>query len=439
MPRRGFRLGGAIVTVAATFVGFGAPAAAAATGSIACGTKVVTSVRLHHDLLGCPGDGLVVGAPGITIDLNGHTISGTNAPGREGVADDGYGHVIVEHGTIRTFFVNGVGLRHAPASLVHGLTIRAIGSGGVDGQFSTGIAVDDSPATRINGNDISNDVVAFEADGIVVKTSPGTRIDHNRLNRNSWDGLFVFASPLSRVDGNVADANPNNGMEVNGSSDRTRVTGNETSRNGNVGIAAGAMRRAVIDWNTAGRNGFGMNAEDTGLFFFDLRDSEVAHNTASRNIVGIDLFGGLHGSTGNHVVGNVANDNQLIGVVIDTGDGGTLTNGANNNAVVGNVANGNRGSVVDDGGGIGVFGTGNRIEHNHANGNSANGFLVRTAGNTLIRNVANRNAAHGIDAVTGTTDGGGNHAHRNQPPQCLGVVCHDEESAATPLTRTLWE
>jgi len=68
--------------------------------------------------------------------------------------------------------------------------------------------------------------------------------------------------------------------------------GNQTSRNGNSGIAAGAMRRAVIDWNTADRNGFGMNAEDTGLFFFDLNDSEIAHNTASRNVVGIDLFGG---------------------------------------------------------------------------------------------------------------------------------------------------
>ncbi|MDQ1477945.1 MAG: hypothetical protein QOE62_3174 [Actinomycetota bacterium] len=423
MPRRAIRFGGAIVIVAATFVGFGAPVAGAVTGSIACGAEIVTSVRLHHDLVGCRGDGLVVGAPGITIDLNGHTISGTNAPGSEGIADDGYGHVIVEHGKIRAFFVNGVGLRQAPASLVRGLTIRAIGAGGVDGQFSTGIAVDNSPATRISGNDISNDVVAFEADGIVVKASPGTRIDHNRLNRNSWDGLFVFASPQSRVDRNVADANPNNGMAVNGSSDLTRLTGNDTSRNGNVGIAAGAMRRAVIDWNTADRNGFGMNAEDTGLFFFDLHDSEIDHNTASRNIVGIDLFGGLHGSTGNHVVGNVANDNQIIGVVIDVGDGGTLTNGANGNTVIGNVADRNRGSVADDGGGIGVFGTGNRLRRNHANGNTANGLLVRTAGNTLTLNVANENAAHGIDAVTGTTDGGGNRAHRNQPPQCLGVAC----------------
>ena len=208
MPRRAFRFGCATVMVAATFVGFGAPVAGAAMGSIACGTKVVTSVKLHHDLVGCPGDGLVVGAPGITIDLNGHTISGTNAPGSEGIADDGYGHVVVESGQIHTFFVNGVGLRHAPASLVRGLTIRDIGAGGVDGQFSTGIAVDNSPSTRISANDISNDVVAFEADGIVVKASPGTRIDHNQLNRNSWDGLFVFASPLSRVDANVAGREP---------------------------------------------------------------------------------------------------------------------------------------------------------------------------------------------------------------------------------------
>jgi hypothetical protein len=426
--RRAFRFAFATVMVAATSVGTGVPVARAAMAPIACGTKLVTSVRLHNDLVGCPGDGLVVGAPGITIDLNGHTISGTNAPGSEGIADDGYGHVVVEHGQIRTFFVNGVGLRHAPASLVRDVTIRDIGAGGADGQFSTGVAVDNSPLTRVSANDISNDVVAFEADGIVVKASPGTRIDHNQLNRNSWDGLFVLASPLSRVEENVADANPNNGMEVNGSSDGTRVTSNQTSRNGNIGIAAGAMRQAVIDWNTADRNGFGMNAEDSGLFFFDLSDSEIAHNTASGNIVGIDLFGGLHGSTGNDVVDNAASDNQIIGLVIDAGDGGTLTNGANDNTAIGNVADRNHGSVNDDGGGIGVFGTGNRIRHNHANGNTANGFLVRTAGNTLTLNVANRNAAHGIDAIAGTIDGGGNHAHRNLPPQCLGVVCHGQES-----------
>jgi hypothetical protein len=393
MRRHSVSFGCAVVMTMAAFVGLGAPAGAAPPAPIACGAKIVTSVTLHHDLLGCPADGLVVGAPGITIDLNGHTISGTNAPGGEGIADDGYGHVVVEHGQIRTFFEHGVGLRHAPA-------------------------------TGLTADSISNNVVAFEADGIVVKRSPGVRIDHNRLNRNSWDGLFVFASPHSRVEHNVADANPNNGMEINGGSDWTRVSGNETSRNGNVGIAAGAMQHAMIDHNAANGNGFGMQAEDTGIFFFDLNDSVIAHNTTARNVVGIDLFGGLHGSTGNNVAENAANENEILGLVIDSGDGGTLTNGANQNLVRGNSANRNRGSGVDGGAGVGVFGRGNLLVQNRADGNTADGFLVLGPGNALVGSGANGNGGHGINAIHGTIDGGGNHAHGNLPPQCVGISCH---------------
>jgi parallel beta-helix repeat protein len=424
MRRHSVSFGCAIVMTTAAFVGVAAPAGAASPASVACGSKIVTSVKLHHDLVGCPGDGLVVGAPGITIDLNGHTISGTNAPGGEGIADDGYGHVVVEHGTIRGFFVNGIGLRQAPWSLVRNLTIRNIGAGGVEDQFSSGIVLDGSPGTRIRGNSISNDVVAWEADGIVVKRSAVARVDHNRLNRNSWDGLFVLASPHTQVDHNVASDNPNNGMEINGSSDFTRVTDNETSGNGNVGLVAGSIGGAVIDRNTAARNGFGGDADNSGLFFFDLHDSEIANNRASGNGVGIDLFGGLHGSTGNRVVGNVANENTIIGLLIDSGDGGTLANGANQNLVRGNSANRNRGSAADGGAGVGVFGGGNLLLRNRADGNTANGFLVVGPGNALVQSGANGNGRHGINAIAGTIDGGGNRAHGNLPPQCLGVTCH---------------
>ena len=47
-----------------------------AAGSVAasdlCGATLTGDVRLDHDLV-CEGDGLIVGADGIRIDLNGHT------------------------------------------------------------------------------------------------------------------------------------------------------------------------------------------------------------------------------------------------------------------------------------------------------------------------------------------------------------------------------
>ena len=42
-----------------------------------CGATITSDVRLDTDLINCPGNGLVIGASGITIDLRGHTIDGT--------------------------------------------------------------------------------------------------------------------------------------------------------------------------------------------------------------------------------------------------------------------------------------------------------------------------------------------------------------------------
>ena len=44
--------------------------------------------------------------------------------------------------------------------------------------------------------------------------------------------------------------------------------------------------------------------------------------------------------------------------------------------------------------------------------------------NKLRGNTATANGGHGINAVSGTIDGGGNHARGNRAaPQCVGVVC----------------
>src|ERR1700760_3435379 len=100
--------------------------AGAATRSTAlrCGATVTRSTVLTADLVGCPGTGLIVAADGITIDLAGHQISGTNAPGSEGIADDGHAGVHVLRGRISDFRRNGVGIRNAPGSVVRGLVIR---------------------------------------------------------------------------------------------------------------------------------------------------------------------------------------------------------------------------------------------------------------------------------------------------------------------------
>ncbi|HXW06405.1 MAG TPA: right-handed parallel beta-helix repeat-containing protein [Vicinamibacterales bacterium] len=67
---------------------------------VACGATIVSNTRLGHDLA-CPAGGLVIGADGITLDLNGHTISGADTG--NGITIIGRRHVSVVGGTVRNF------------------------------------------------------------------------------------------------------------------------------------------------------------------------------------------------------------------------------------------------------------------------------------------------------------------------------------------------
>src|SRR6187397_2115134 len=69
---------------------------------IACGDTITADTTLDRDLTGCRSNGLVIGADDITLDLNGHTISGNGKPVRRcrrdqicdvGVANDDHSGV----------------------------------------------------------------------------------------------------------------------------------------------------------------------------------------------------------------------------------------------------------------------------------------------------------------------------------------------------------
>jgi parallel beta-helix repeat protein len=395
----------------------GASAAGAGTPALGCGSTLTKSTRLGADILRCPGTALIIGADGITVDLGGHTISGTNAAGSEGIANDGHAGVrIVGSGKITDFRLNGVGMRQAPKSVVRGLTIRRIGAGGVEGEpVSAGIAIADSPGSQVVGNDVANDVDAFQSDGADVLNSRGSVVRGNSLSHNSWNGLILLGSPESRITGNQLDANGNNGTEVNGDSDAVTVAGNSADDNTAIGIVVGAARNVQVIGNTVRHN-------DTGLFFFDLHASLIGKNSATGNRAGLELSGGQSGSDGNRLTGNTANRNDTEGIGV--------FDGADSNVVSGNTANGNQGEIGDGGGIVVVASTGNQLAGNVANANLASGIVIAegepgdTTGNSLKGNTANRNRGHGIDAIAGSVDGGGNRASGNAtPPQCQNVNC----------------
>lgn len=405
----------ASLTLAAWAVPVAADAASAST-VVTCGQTLTSSTRLANNLVGCSGDGLVIGADNITVDLAEHSISGVNAAGSEGIADDGHRGVRIQNGTIANFFLNGVGLRGAPRSAVSNVTIRKIGAGGGENDTSAGVLVKDSSNTLVTASTVTNDVSAFQSDGVDVLFSAGTTVSGNRIADNAWNGMFVLGSPGTRVIGNALDGNQNEGAEVNSGSDGTLLAGNHAGNNVSDGLVVGAVSGTRIEGNTLTGNG------DTGLFMFDLLNSRVSANHAGGNGVGIDLEGGQNGSTGNRIANNDTSQNVHAGFVV----GG----GANDNAIVANVSNANQGAP-GDGGGIVLFAvTGNTVRGNVANRNRDVGIGVfedqpgDSTSNVLTANVANSNRNHGISAVDGTIDGGGNIAHGNTPlPNCLGVSC----------------
>ena len=117
---------------------------------ISCGTVIATNVVLQQDLT-CSGDGLLVGAGNITIDLNGHTISGGGTSGcgqpflsSAGVRGTetsrvGFSGVTVKNGTIQGFSAgilsdflsasNYVGLRLLNNTCGYASTLRNVDRG----------------------------------------------------------------------------------------------------------------------------------------------------------------------------------------------------------------------------------------------------------------------------------------------------------------------
>jgi hypothetical protein len=64
---------------------------------IGCGSVVTRSVVLAHDLLGCQGDGLVIGAGGITVNLAGHTVAGVVSDDSVGIRNAGHPGVVIKN------------------------------------------------------------------------------------------------------------------------------------------------------------------------------------------------------------------------------------------------------------------------------------------------------------------------------------------------------
>ena len=159
--------------------------------AVTCGMTVTSYVKLNQDL-SCTGNGLVVGANGVTIDLNGYTLAGSGgARPFLGVIVNGWAHVTIRGGTV-TQFRTGISITNSNDVMMKGLAV--VGNGLVGFASSDGIRVFSSSQVQVEKS-----VLASNADDSVeIQGSTGVSVSENTI-RASGAGIAFTTVPSSDV------------------------------------------------------------------------------------------------------------------------------------------------------------------------------------------------------------------------------------------------
>jgi parallel beta-helix repeat protein len=368
---------------------FALGAGQASASHVSCGDTITADTTLDGDLVDCPSNGIVIGADGITVDLNGHTIDGDgeleDCPEGEpcdiGILSDGHAEVTVRDGAVREFAV-AVIVGGAPNNrLLHLSLTRSTFSGAL---------IFDSPGTRFERNTVVANGLNTDQAGVGVFSSPDSRISRNEISDNGDIGVFGQEADDIVFERNVVSGHPEAAFLIEGS--RNVFTRNRLTRNAE-GITVGGDEN-VITRNHVSDVPLSEEGGGLGIFAAAGHDNLVTHNVVVRAArVGIQ-----------------------VSLLPDELEGGP---GAVNTVVRHNVLRGNRDGIY-------VLETAENtlIEDNLALGSEDDGIDVDSPLTTLTGNHALHNGDLGIEAVFGVTDGGGNKAHGNgNPAQCTNVAC----------------
>ena len=361
-----------LAALAAALAALASAAAPATAQPLACGAVVSSTVTLANDLGDCPGDGLVVGADGITIDLGGHTVGGRF--GGDGIDLAGHDRVTIRNGTIRSFDT-GIRLEGVRRSRLSGLTVVA---DGLPGDPRVGILLAASHANLVDGAEVRGG-----GPSLLITGS-----DRNTVAGSSFSG------GVSQHEGDA--------VRILAGSDRNRLAGNSLEASG-AGLVLDDSRRNVVAGNVV----------DTGL-----TDAMTLTRATSNVLRGNSVF--TDGPTwAIRLSGNL----NLI-------DSNRITQAFRGGIEVLGVLNAVRSNTIE---GAGIDGdaiaVGRRAWVTFVAGNSTSGAgddgIDVDGPTTLVRgNTSTANGDLGIEAIPGTIDLGGNRASGNgDPRECLNVLC----------------
>lgn len=359
------------------------------SGRLRCGEVITRSTTLTADVGPCPGNGIIIGADDIMLNLNGHTISGAPGPGdgntagvrlpmRRGVVVTGQPGSSGRMGTV-TGFDAGVLVNGGSGNTVENLVARDnIGPGTRDAFLGDGIAVLNSSNNTIQRNTVDHNGI-YDGIGVLGNDSHDNMVKDNAVSRSvamidpsgiptqqtTGTGVGIVIDAFleaatgklirgNQVLNNVVSWNDSSGIS-NVNTQDGRVAGNLVEDNGHVmmpgngiGVRMGLQPesrsgRIVIENNTIRNNGM------DGIQIFDSDDHQILGNTIEGN--GFQSppfnfgFAGMIVNTENGGIlirDNTIRNNINMGIWLDMLDGFT-TGSADNNRIEGNAVTGNGG------------------------------------------------------------------------------------------------
>jgi parallel beta-helix repeat protein len=287
-----------------------------------CGDTITTDTVIDSDLIDCPNNGIIIGADGITLDLNGHIIDGDDllvdqCPPDEfcdvGVANDGHNGVRITNGTVREFGVGAFLFAVRRNVVTEVVTVEHVFSGLILGE---------TMRTRIRSNVISRNAGPDSGVGITLFASHNNWIADNTIAANRELGIHLIRSSRNFIGHNrVRDTNED-GILVEGR--YNRVVANRLVES-SIGITTFGSRTVgnVVRQNVVRR-------PERGGIYVDVVPEQTVFKR--NHVFRADASGIFVGSPGTRVTGNEARNNGRLGIkavqgVIDGGGNRASGNG----------------------------------------------------------------------------------------------------------------
>lgn len=333
-------------------------ASPAQAAPVNCGDVITQDTVLTTDIGPCPGHGIVIAASSITLDLNGHQVSGNPqvrvSPDKAGVLLRQVTGVTVQNGIIKRFD-GGVAIMGGSANTVRKVTLRdnvnyrvVTGRDGPNDtdpehgpfcDFGDGIAAFGSNNNVIKHNNLTGNgpysAVALISDSNDNVVSHNQIRDNDIINRDPGGkpttcGLISQGNP----EGGTSRVSQDAGVRIEGpGADRNFVERNQIRRSGLAGVfmngydsrvspnsGGNVIRKNVI--LETGKTTHELDYRASGIQLHEPAPSyihapfgnTIEGNNSSRNFAnGMEIEGGELGH-GNVIRNNVVNHNALDGI-----------------------------------------------------------------------------------------------------------------------------